>query len=126
MDIWLVFIGAGLGGIARFGSANACARLFNPNFPYGTLFVNTLGSFLAGLFFVLILDRLSGFANHLRPLLLTGFLGGFTTFSTFSVETLNLLENNGSILAILNILLNVVLCLLMVFLGIWGGRQLWA
>ncbi len=124
MDIWLIFFGAGLGGISRFSLSQAFARLLGPGFPYGTLVVNALGAFFAGLLFVLILDRLEGLANHLRPFLLTGFLGGFTTFSTFSLETLNLFENNGAGFAILNILLNITLCLFMVWLGIWGGRQL--
>ncbi len=124
MDVWLIFIGSGLGGISRFGISNGLARLFGQNFPCGTLVVNTLGSFLIGLFFVLILDRLVGVANHLRPFFLTGFLGGFTTFSTFSVETLNLFENNGWGVASLNVFLNLTLCLFMVWLGTWGGRQL--
>ena len=119
-----MFIGAGLGGVARFSISNACARLFGQAFPYGTLLVNTLGAFLAGFLFVLLLDRLEGIANPLRPLLLSGFLGGFTTFSSFSLETLNLLENNGTGLASLNAILNLILCLAMVWLGIWGGRQL--
>ncbi|MDX2345923.1 MAG: fluoride efflux transporter CrcB [Legionella sp.] len=124
MNTWLIFIGAGLGGISRFGMSSSLARLLGQGFPYGTLVVNTLGSFLAGFFFVLILDRLQGFSNLLRPLMLSGFLGGFTTFSTFSLETLNLLESNGWGLAFLNTMLNLILCLLMVWLGIWGGRQL--
>jgi fluoride exporter len=124
MDTWLIFIGAGLGGISRFGVSNLFSRLLGQNFPYGTLLVNTLGSFLAGLFFVLIFDRFSGIANHLRPFLLTGLLGGFTTFSTFSLETMNLFETNGWGLAMLNAMLNCMLCLLMAWLGIWGGRQL--
>jgi CrcB protein len=124
MDAWLVFIGAGLGGVSRFSLSNTLARLLGQNFPYGTLLVNTLGSFFAGFFFVLILDRLSGLSNHLRPLLLSGFLGGFTTFSTFSVETLTLFEHNGWGPAVLNISLNLILCIFMVWFGIWGGRQL--
>ncbi|MCH9755743.1 MAG: fluoride efflux transporter CrcB [Gammaproteobacteria bacterium] len=124
MDTWLIFIGAGLGGVSRFGISNTFAWLLGRDFPYGTLVVNALGSFLIGLLFILILDRLEGIANHLRPLMLTGFLGGFTTFSTFSIETLNLLENNGWTTATLNIVLNLVLCLFMVWLGVWGGRQL--
>ncbi len=124
MDIWLVFIGAGLGGISRFAISNSLTRLFGPHFPYGTLTVNILGSFLIGFLFVLTLDRLSGAANHLRPFLLIGFLGSMTTFSSFSIETLNLFEMEGWGMAALNIIGNVVLCLLMVSLGVWGGRQL--
>ena len=66
MDTWLIFIGAGLGGVSRFGISNTFAWLLGRDFPYGTLVVNALGSFLIGLLFILSLDRLEGIANHFK------------------------------------------------------------
>lgn len=124
MDLLLVFIGAGLGGSARYGIANACALLFGQNFPYGTLTVNVIGSLLAGFLYTLLLEDVDIIATHIRPLLLIGFLGGFTTFSTFSLETITLIENGAWIESASNIILNLVLCLMMAWLGIIVGRQL--
>ena len=123
-DVLLVFLGAGLGGTCRYGISNLVHGLLGRDFPYGTLAVNTAGSFLMGLFFILVLDRFAGIAPQLRSFLLIGFLGGFTTFSSFSIETLVLFENGSYVSALANVLLNVVLCLLFVWLGVLGGRQL--
>jgi fluoride exporter len=124
MNTLLIFIGAGFGGVSRFLTSKGLASLLGQNFPYGTLAVNVLGSFIMGFLYVLILDRLHGIEDYLRPLILTGFLGGFTTFSSFSIETLVLFENGSYVSALANVLLNVVLCLLFVWLGVLGGRQL--
>ena len=124
MEFFLIFLGAGLGGVARFSISNSLAYLLRQNFPYGTLTVNVLGSFFMGFLFILILEKFQGLGNYLRPFLLTGFLGGFTTFSTLSIETLNLFESGAYLSAALNILLNTTLCLLFVWLGVLGGRQL--
>lgn len=123
-DLFLVFIGAGLGGSARYGVANACSLWFSRNFPYGTLTVNVIGSLFVGFLYTVLLDDADTIATHLRPLLLIGFLGGFTTFSSFSLETIILIENGAWIAGVLSITLNLTLCLVMAWIGIIVGRQL--
>jgi fluoride exporter len=120
----LIFFGAGTGGLIRFWVSNVCYWLLGNRFPYGTIIVNISGSFLMGLLFALLLERIDG-ANHaLRALLLIGFLGGYTTFSSFSIETYFLLESGKWLSAILNILLSVALCITGVWLGINAAKQL--
>lgn len=120
----LIFIGAGFGGLARYYFSNFIHLLFSRDFPYGTLFVNVSGSLIMGILFVMIFDRFSDMSQQLRALLLIGFLGGYTTFSSFSIETINLIESGESIKALMNILLSVGLCLGGTWMGILLGRQL--
>ncbi|MBN9230033.1 MAG: camphor resistance protein CrcB [Legionella sp. 40-6] len=124
MNTLLIFIGAGLGGVLRFWISNGVYYFLGRQFPYGTLVVNTTGSFLMGILFVLLVERFNGSGPQLRSLLLIGFLGGYTTFSSFSIETLNLFESGAWVSGFLNILLSVVLCLLFVWIGVLGARQL--
>lgn len=123
-NLILIFIGAGLGGVLRFWVSNATYLLLNRNFPYGTLLVNVSGSFLMGILFVIILERFNGLGPQLRALLLIGFLGGYTTFSSFSIETINLFEAGEMVNAIVNIVLSTSLCLAATWAGIILGRQL--
>ena len=120
----LIFLGSGFGGVSRYWSSNAVYALFGRGFPYGTLFVNACGSFLMGLFFVLIMDRFNNSGAELRALLMIGFLGGYTTFSSFSIETWQLIENGAWITAATNVFLNMFLSLSLTWLGILGGRLL--
>ena len=120
----LIFLGAGFGGVSRYWASNGIYALFGRGFPYGTLFVNASGSFLIGLFFVLIMDRFNNSGAELRALLIIGFLGGYTTFSSFSIETWQLIENGAWITASTNVFLNVFLSLSLTWLGILGGRLL--
>lgn len=120
----LIFFGAGAGGLMRYWISNATYMLLGRQFPYGTLVVNASGCFVMGLLFTLLLDRFDGVGPSLRALLLIGLLGGYTTFSSFSIETLNLFENGDWMGAGLNIVLSVVLCITLTWLGVWGGRQL--
>lgn len=92
-------------------------------FPYGTLIVNVVGSLGMGVLYVLLLERLS-LGPEWRAALQIGLLGALTTFSTFSMETLLLFENGEAQKAILNITLNVVLCLGATWLGMVLGRQI--
>ena len=124
LDILLIFVGAGCGGVFRYFISNISYWLLGRQFPYGTLVVNVSGCFLMGFLFVFLLERLNGAAPELRSLLLIGLLGGYTTFSSFSIETLNLFENGAALSGIVNILLSIILCLAATWLGIIAGRQL--
>lgn len=115
--------GGALGAIFRYGMSNGVYRLLGRDFPYGTLVVNVLGSLLMGLLFVVLVERMAVSAEW-RLALLVGLLGSFTTFSTFSIETLALFDAGVPVKAILNIVLSVVLCLITTWLGMSLGRQL--
>jgi len=115
--------GGALGAVLRFGMSSQIYRLLGRDFPYGTLAVNVLGSFLMGLFFIFIVER-GLLSAEWRGVVMIGFLGAFTTFSTFSIETLTLLESGELSRAALNIFLSVTLCLVATWLGLVMGRQL--
>jgi len=115
--------GGALGAILRFGMSSYVYRLLGRDFPYGTLAVNMIGSLLMGLLFILFVER--GLVSaEWRSAIIIGFLGAFTTFSTFSIETLVLLESGELSKAALNVVLSVSLCLLATWLGLVIGRQL--
>lgn len=108
----------------RYLLSTSVYRLLGQNFPYGTLTVNVLGSLVMGFLTVLLLERFNGDAANLRALLLIGFLGGFTTFSTFSMETFYLIEGGEITKALLNCGLSLGVCLFAVLTGALLGRQL--
>jgi CrcB protein len=119
----LIFLGCGMGGLSRYWLSTTVHLLLGQRFPYGTLIVNVTGSFLMGLLFVLALNRFHTFAPQLRAFLLIGFLGGYTTFSSFSLETMHLFLQGEIIKPTLNIALSVILCLIATGIGIVLGRQ---
>lgn len=121
----LVFIaiGGALGAVLRYGASISIYSLLGRGFPYGTLFVNVSGSLLMGLLSVLMLERFD-IAPEWRAAVLVGVLGSFTTFSTFSIETLNLLEQGDLMRAMSNIVLSVLVCLVAVWFGVLIGRHI--
>ena len=115
--------GGAVGALFRFWVSSGVYGLLGRGFPYGTLAVNVLGSLVMGTLYALLLER-TLVSPELRGALLIGFLGAFTTFSTFSIETLNLLEQAALLKAGLNVLVSVAACLLACWFGLVLGRQL--
>lgn len=121
----LAFIAAGgaTGALMRFWMSNGIYALLGRGFPYGTLTVNVVGSLLMGFCYVFMIERMD-VSVELRAALMIGLLGAFTTFSTFSIETLNLLESGEQLKAAMNIILSVSLCILGCWLGMIVGRNI--
>ena len=112
----VVSAGAAVGGVLRYGISSFIQKHISVIFPYGTLVVNIVGSFILG-FIMFYLNEKELIGNELRLFLTIGFCGGFTTFSTFSYETLSLFLETEYLLAIYNVLLNVVLCLIGIYIA---------
>jgi CrcB protein len=121
--IFAVALGGAAGASLRYLAAAATHSLMGHAFPYGTLLVNTLGSLLIGYLVVFLPDHGSQ-ASALRLLLVTGLLGGFTTYSAFSIETLTLFQEGQLLKAGLNIVITVSACLVAVWLGYQLARAL--
>ena len=121
--IWLaIAIGGALGAVSRFALSHQVYQWLGRDFAWGTLAVNVLGSFLIGVLTILLINKFAASAEW-RALLIVGFLGSFTTFSTFSFETWQYLQTGELIKAALNITLSVISCLLAVGLGLYFGKQ---
>lgn len=115
--LW-VAVGSALGGVSRYGFGLMASRLWGDAFPWGTICINVLGSFVIGLFAALTTaDGAMPASANLRIFVMVGICGGFTTFSSFSLQTLTLMRDGGWFPAMGNIVLSVVLCLLAVTLG---------
>jgi len=124
MQVVLLVAGFGaLGCVTRYYISGWAYDLFGRSFPYGTFAVNILGAFLIGLVMEFGM-RSTLLPVSLRTGLTIGFLGGFTTFSTFSYETFRLLEEGNFFVAVTNVLVSVVVCLFFTWLGIHAARYL--
>jgi len=120
---FIIMLGGSLGALMRFVVSSSITEKFGTSFPYGTLTVNVLGSFVMGFLAMFLVERM-GLDPLLRLGIFVGFLGAFTTFSTFSMETLNLFEQGESVRALANMFVSVVLSVLAVWLGVILGKQL--
>ncbi len=122
--MWINYTAIAIGGAAgaclRFLLSEAMLHLFGRAFPFGTLLVNILGSFIIGLLYGLILTEQLA-PNPWRIFIGIGILGAFTTFSTFSMDTVLMLQQGAFVKATLNVLANLVLCLTLTWLGIKLG-----
>ncbi|NOZ52868.1 MAG: fluoride efflux transporter CrcB [Gammaproteobacteria bacterium] len=123
MQLLAIAVGGAIGALLRFWVSAGVHHTFGRSFPYGTLTVNVMGSLLIGLLYVLFTERLE-LAAPWRAFVLVGVLGAFTTFSTFSMETLELIEKGDFVASMLNILLNVGLCVLAAWVGVITGRAI--
>ena len=119
----IVFIGGGIGAALRHGVNIAAARLFGTSFPYGTLTVNVVGSLVMGLLTAYFAFKVD-ISQHWRLFLTTGILGGFTTFSTFSLDALNLWEAGRTLTAITYVAVSLALSLAGIATGLWLIRNL--
>ena len=121
-NLLLVAAGGAIGASLRHLSGMAAVRLFGTGFPWGTLFVNVFGSFLMGLFIAWMVKK-TGVYNDVRLFMATGILGGFTTFSAFSLDVANMVERGAMSSAFIYIAASVIISLAAVFIGLWFGRS---
>ncbi len=125
MTYFWVMLGSALGGGARYFVSGLAAQHIGETFPFGTLIINVTGSIVIGFFATLTAPDGRVFAStDIRQFVMTGLCGGYTTFSSFSLQTLNLARDGQTLLAGLNVVLSVVLCLIAVWLGFIAANAL--
>lgn len=121
---WIaIAAGGALGATARFAMSHQIYQWFGREFAWGTLSVNVLGSLAMGFLAVLLVDKLE-FSSEWKAFLLVGFLGAFTTFSTFSYESMQYIEIGEFGKALANVLVSVIACVLAVWIGMLAARQM--
>jgi CrcB protein len=124
MSIYVaIAVGGSLGAVSRYWMSTSIYQWLGFGFPWGTLAVNLLGSLTMGFLSELLVDRFH-VSDEIRIGLLAGFLGSFTTFSTFAIDVLQLGSNQSEVKAILYILLSVLLCILGALAGLLAAKQL--
>ncbi len=119
----MVMLGGGLGSVARYAAGTAIMNRFGSRFPLGTMVINVTGSFMIGLLMTILTERFHPHPNW-RLLLVVGFLGGYTTFSSFEYETYRLVREGGGWFGLLNVAGSVIFGFVAVWLGsILGVRR---
>jgi len=121
---WLsIAVGGAMGAMGRYWVSSCLLPISSYKFPYATFSVNVVGSLLMGILYVLIVER-GGLPEQARHLLMVGFLGAFTTFSTFSLDAISLWQNGGQTMALIYVFSTVFSCLLAIIVAIWLTRLL--
>lgn len=121
LNILMVAVGGSIGAVSRYLVSTWAAERFGASFPYGTLIVNVVGCFIIGIFMTMTTERFI-INPYWRLLITVGFVGGLTTFSSFSYETFRLLEDADMMMAFYNIALNLALGFFATWLGIGAAR----
>ncbi len=118
-----IALGGALGSLSRYWFGNLVTHLLGSHFPWGTLLVNIIGSLLMGVLYVLLIEK-----THLpaiwRSVTIIGFMGAFTTFSTFSLQAFALFEESRFIAALMYVIVSVTICILAAAAGVFATRQL--
>ena len=119
MQVIAIALGGALGALSRYFVVGLVTDWLGKEFPYGTLFVNIAGSFLMGILYVVVVQKMH-VSPELKSILMVGFLGAFTTFSTFSLEAFNFISQGLLLNAVTYVLSSVILCIL----ALWAGVSL--
>jgi CrcB protein len=122
IKILLLLAGGAIGTVSRYALSGLTHKFYDGTFPLGTLMVNVLGSLIIGLLWGLW--ETANISSHMRTFIFIGILGGFTTFSTYSLETLNMFRDGEVKLAVINVLANNLLGILMVFTGFFAAKYM--
>ena len=119
---WIsVALGGAVGAVCRYWVSVSLLPVSGYKFPFATLSVNVIGSLLMGILYVLIVEK-GGLPDQTRNILMVGFLGAFTTFSTFSLDAISLWQNGGQLMALIYVFATVALCLIAIICAIWLTR----
>ncbi len=123
MKYFMIALGGSLGAIARYAVGSYVGNRMGARFPYGTFLVNMSGSFVIGLVMTIMAER-SQMSRNWLYLVPIGFIGAYTTFSTFEFETLRLAQDGQAVYAMLNVVASVIVGFAMVWIGMVAGRAL--
>lgn len=131
MNLLLIALGGALGSVARYSSSEAILKLakslhFSCNFPWGTFVVNVAGSMLAGVIYYFVVRNFADFDPRLKNFLIAGFLGGFTTFSAFSLDFFRLATAGQYLQAFAYVVLSVVLAIAALFFGFYFTKLIFS